>query len=466
MTKKRATRTWAWLGAGVVLATAGLAVVFVIGLPGCSDQESAAQAPSGKQSGSHAVSAAADQPVRVKVVHPTREHLKRVSTPQPAHVEPYEKTEIHAMVSGYLQMIAPALGPDRKPLLEKDGEPRSLDIGDRVKKDQVLAVVAVPQMKQELVQRAALVEKAQADLGQATAVVQAARAQIEETRSLLAQHDADVTYHKLEYDRFLDLFKREGVEGRVVEREEKLLRRAEAARAAAEKAIATAEKNVKVKQADEKAAEARLKVAETDLKYTEIMVDYATVKAPYDGVITRRLVDTGAFIQSATTGRVTPLFTLARVDRLRIVSQIPPAEAILIKVGQRASFQVKGSHHQPVAGKVVRLADALEGETRNMRIEVELDDPPPTLRPGMYGSSTFTLADIADAVTLPASALSAGGKPSVLTVEADRVVRREVEIGYNDGVRMQVTQGLTGAANVIADGKSTVREGQIVAIAP
>lgn len=477
---KCTTRTSACLGAGViVIATAGLAAFFMIGLSGCSNPESAAQVPAGKQSASLVTTADSDQPVRVKVMRPTREHLKRVSTPQPAHVEPYEKTEILAKVSGYLDAIAPHFAADGKPVLEKDGAPRPLDIGDRVKKGQVLAVLAVPEMKQELIQKAALVDKARADLGQAKAAVQAAealeaaaQAKVKESVSLVAKYDADVKYYDGEHKRYLSLYERNGVEGARVDKEANQLKAAEAALVAAKNAVLTAEANAKVDKAreiqaraDEKAADARLKVAEADFKHMEIMVDYASIKAPYDGILTRRLVDTGDFIQSAMTGKGTPLFSLARVDRLRIVSEVPEAEAGLVKVGQTAIFQLNASRGQPLTGKVARLADALDTGTRTMRIEVELDVSSPTLRPGMFGSGTITLADIRDALTLPASILVAGSKPSVLCVEGDRVVRREVEIGFNDGGRVQITRGLTAESKVIAHGKSSVREGQAVEIA-
>jgi len=458
------------------MSAVSVAFVLLAGLSGCSNQNTAAPAPAGKQAAAAVPSAGSDQPVRVKVVRPKREHLKRVSTPQPAHVEPYEKTDIHAVVSGYLEAIAPALRPDGKTILDKIGKPRLLDIGDRVKKGQVLAELSVPEMNQELVQKAALVEKARADVGQAKAASQAAeamaaavQAKVEEVASLAAKYDADVRYRKGEHQRYLGLFQQNAVQGDVVDKEANQLRAAEAAFAAAKNAVVTAQANTKVEQAkqiqaaaDEKAAEARLKVAQADLKHSEIMVDYATIKAPYDGVLTRRLVDTGAFIQSATTGKATPLFTLARVDRLRIVADIPEAETGLVKIGQPATFQLTASGGQLLTGKVVRLADALDSATRTMRVELELDVLPANLRPGMFGSGTITLADFPDALTLPASALATSGKPSVLCVQDGRAVRREIEIGYNDGIRMQITRGLTPEAQVIIDGKSSVREGQAV----
>ncbi|MCI0458885.1 MAG: efflux RND transporter periplasmic adaptor subunit [Gemmataceae bacterium] len=213
-------------------------------------------------------------------------------------------------------------------------------------------------------------------------------------------------------------------------------------------------------------ARARLQVAQANLDQTVIMLNFAAIKAPYDGIITRRLVNTGDLIQSAA-GKAQPLFTVARVDRLRIIADVPEAEAALVTVGQRAAFQVNAARGQPLIGRVVRAADALDQETRTMRTEVELDALTQGLRPGMFGSLTILLADVPDALMLPTSALlPAGGKPAVLVVEDGKAIRREVEVGLTEGGRVQVLRGLAGNEQVITDGKTAVRDGQAVQIAP
>src|SRR5262249_58412589 len=150
-------------------------------------------------------------------------------------------------------------------------------------------------------------------------------------------------------------------------------------------------------------------------------LNYATIKAPFTGLLTRRLVDTGTFVQSAATGKVEPLFTVARVDRLRIIAEITEAEANLIRLGQAATLQMNASGGQQLSGKVVRYADALDSDTRNMRTEVELHDPVKTLRPGMFGSVTIMLADSPNSLMLPTGApMPCRGKSAVL-ISHDRV---------------------------------------------
>lgn len=474
LTMKWTQRTIAWIATGIALTSgAGLAVVFLIGTLGCSGQQSAAQAQSGKPPASPAAISVSDQTMRVKVVRPMREKLKRQSTPQPAHVGPYEKTEIYARVAGYLDLFGQIKGAD--------GRMQPVDIGDRVAKDQVLAKLSVPEMDQERRHKAALVDQAragqaqeEASLAAAEAMVQAAKAKLEESTSHVARYEAELAFRKGEYDRYVALVKERAVRQELADEKLNQYRAAESAHKAAKAALATDHANIKVEEAksvkakaDVASAKARVTVAQAYLEQTTVMLNYATIKAPYDGVITRRFVDTGAFVQSAATGKAEPLFTLARVDRLRIIADIPEAEAGLVKLGQRATLLVNASRGQQLNGKVVRFADALDSGTRTMRTEVELDSPATILRPGTFGSITIVLADFPDALMLPISALvPGGGKPAVLVVEEGKARRRDVELGLNEGGRVQVIHGLTGNEQVIADGKTSVRDGQAVEIVP
>jgi len=452
--KRRVT----WVVAGLTLAVI-VGTTFV--LTGATKPGQAAFGQTNNTTTQQSTESANDaSTVRVNTIRPAREHLNRITT-QTAHVEPYETADLFARVAGYLQRI-------------------HVDIGDRVKKDQVLAELWVPEMEQERVQKETLKERSQAEVGQAEAalkvaeaMVTAAKAKTEEVSSLVAKYEADVTYHQGEYARYLQLFKDRALQKDVVDRELNQLRTAEASLMAAKAGVATTEAGAKVEQAkllqaqaDVASANARLKVAQADLEYAVIFLRYGKITAPYDGVITRRLVHPGAFIQSGTTGKADPLFTIARVDRMRIVTEIPETDSAWVKVGQLATLKVDAARGQQLPGKVARLADALDRKSRTMLVEVELDKPTDLLRSGMYGSVTITIANYPDALLLPATALLAGGgKPAVMISREGQAHRQEVKLGYNDGARVHVTGGLKGAEQVITDGKNTVREGQRVEIA-
>lgn len=160
-----------------------------------------------------------------------------------------------------------------------------------------------------------------------------------------------------------------------------------------------------------------------------------------------------------------PLFHLSNVDRVRIVFDMPEADSSWVKTGQPATFHVDALRGQQFQEKVTRFADALDTDSRTMRVEVALDSPSAGLRAGMYGSATITLLDHQDALLLPASVLvTGGGEPSVMCVNNGRAERRRVEIGQNDGIRMHVLQGIGDNDWIIAEGKDSVRDGQSVEV--
>jgi RND family efflux transporter MFP subunit len=300
----------------------------------------------------------------------------------------------------------------------------------------------------------------------------AAQAKIKEASLMVAKWEADVAYRKAEYQRYQRMLAERTTREDQVDEQLKQYRSAEAALAAAKAAVSSAEAAARAEharvakaKADVKSAEAKAKVARASLDQTAILLDYAKVRAQFDGVITRRRVDTGAFVQSAATGKAEPLFTLARVDRLRIRTEIPEGDSAWVKIGQPAILRVDAVRGQAFAAKVARFADALDLKTRTMQTELELDQPATSLRPGMFGEVTITLADYPDALLLPTAALlPAGGKAAVLVVGEGKARRREVEVGSNDGARVHITHGLTAEDEVITDGKNIVREGQEVTV--
>ncbi len=468
------SRTVGWTSAGVVLAAGGLLAVLFAGGSARESANPPAKASGDASPGKDAARSGGQRPQLVRAVRPQSRHLKRETT-QAAHVEAYEKVDVYAKASGYLEKFARVRGPGGT-----EGTERDLDLGDRVEKDQVLAELWVPEMEQERQQKVQLVEKASAEVVQAKAIqdsraamVIAAQAKVDQARAALKRYQAEVDFRRAQSERYRRLL-RDGTAN--PEQVDEVLKQHQVALAAldeGQKAVASAQANHGVEQAREaeaqadlKSAGARLKVAQADLKHTEVLLSYAKVRAPFAGVITRRLVDTGTFVQSAALGKPGPLFTLVRVDRLRVVTEVPETDSPWVEVGQPAVLQLNAARGHRFTGRVARLADALDPTSHTMTVEVELDDRDRKLRPGLYGEVTITLADYPNALTLPTSALvPAGGKPTVMIVK-DGVARScPVTLGINDGIQMQITGGLTGDELVITDGKDSVRDGQPVQLA-
>jgi membrane fusion protein (multidrug efflux system) len=178
-------------------------------------------------------------------------------------------------------------------------------------------------------------------------------------------------------------------------------------------------------------------------------------------LITRRRVHPGDFIRSAAENQPVPIVSLARVDRKRIVVEIPESEAGWVEIGQPATFRSNGLS---MDGRVVRIADALAPGTRTMRTEIRLERPE-KIRPGTYGQITIVLANYPDALLLPSVAvLHDGDRPAVMVAEDGKARRVEVEVGLDDGNQAQILGGIDSDTQVILDGNNAVRDGQPIEI--
>jgi HlyD family secretion protein len=305
---------------------------------------------------------------------------------QPAQILPYEQTEILAKASGFVSRV-------------------HVDIGDKVEKDQLLAELSIPEMDEERLIRVASVDQAaaavlqmQAAIAAAESLVEAASAKLGEAQASVAQFESDVDFRRGEYSRISQLVSKEALNQALLDEKQHQLRSAESALAAAKAAVASAGANVQVEQAQVQLAQANLahaeaqrKLAEADLRKTGVLMSYAQLRAPFAGMITCRSVDTGAFVASAVGNRSEPLFTLCRVDRLRIIVDIPESQAALIRIGQKATLVVDALKNEAFRGAVSRTAGVLDPRTRTLRVEAELDSPADELRPGMFGSLSIEL---------------------------------------------------------------------------
>jgi len=312
----------------------------------------------------------------------------RRSTSQPAQILPYEQTEILAKASGFVSRVR-------------------VDIGDIVEKDQVLTELWIPEMDQERLIRIASVEEAAAAVLQMRAAIAAAQAMVEaaaakqrEAQAGVAQYEADVDFRRSEHDRFVSLVGAKALHESLLDEKRKQLKSGESALLAAKAGVASAEATVQVEQARLKQAaanlahtEAKLRVAEADLKKTEVLMTYAQVRAPFAGTITRRRIDTGAFVASAANNSSESLFSLCMIDRLRITVDVPESEAALIRVGQLAELKVDALKGRSFPAVVKRTAGVLDPRTRTLRVEAELNTPALDLRPGMFGTLTITFEE-------------------------------------------------------------------------
>lgn len=291
-----------------------------------------------------------------------------------ASVEAFESTDLYAKDAGFLTEV-------------------KADIGDHVKQGQVLAVIDDPELLKQ-------VDSAKATLAARREMARAAEAAVEQSRKALdvvrsqqAGYAADLGLAEATLKRQEELFGSKAITNQQLDeaRAHTEVARAQAGVAGAK--VAGAEADVTAAQANLAVATAQIAVAEAEAARLETLLQYTKVTAPFDGVITRRMVNRGDLVQSGTSNRGTPLFTCQRIDTVRVFCDVPEVNAVGIEPGVAATVKLFGLNNQVINGKVTRVGTALSAATRTMRAEVDLPNPDEKLRPGMFAQVTLTVAE-------------------------------------------------------------------------
>lgn len=397
------------------------------------------------------------QTASVQTVKPTRRDLVQ-KFQQPGIVEAAASADLFSRISGYVDQV-------------------KVDIGDTVEAGDVILVVDVPELAQELALKEALVGQAEAELAQAQTTVESAEgaieihgSQMELVAAEIKKAGAERNFRQREFERFAALAADKSGSQQVAD--EKALNY-EAARAAYDSAMAKQaavrsdltilKAKLSSANADVRAKTAKVAVASADREKTRVLSEYAKLKAPYAGTITRRTVDPGEYVHSPNNDKATPLFTISRTESMTIIMRVPEKEVPFIKIGNPVQMQFDSLQGQVVPGAVTRMAKSLDEKSRTMRIEIDVKNPNGKLYPGMFGSVSLLLADVKDALVVPASALYGTGEGLfVVTVKNGTTQRKKVETGYDDGRNVQVVSGLSENEEVVVSNKGNLADGQSV----
>ena len=215
-------------------------------------------------------------------------------------------------------------------------------------------------------------------------------------------------------------------------------------------------------------AKSKVDVAKANLERTETLLGFANITAPFSGIITKRVVDPGAFIPAATSGssaQNAALFTLMDFSKVRVQAAIPEAEVPFIKTELPVRIGVEELKGPPFEGAITRYAHALDEATKTMLVEIELPNPTGDLRPGMYASVRIIVERKPDALLIPADALVVEKtRNSVFTVADNKAKRLIVKTGFNDGGWVEILEGVTLNQQVVLAGKQVLADGQPVTV--
>lgn len=308
----------------------------------------------------------------------------------PATVEALNAAKLHARAGGYVREWFH-------------------DIGDTVKKGEILASIDSPDLDQQLIQaRADLVRaKADADLADATAE----RWTVLAVKSYVSQQAKD--------EKVSDAASKHGL----------------------------------------------LKAAEANVARLEALSDYKNVVAPFDGVVTSRRVDVGDLVGTgATSARA--LFTVEDISKVRVYLRAPQDLTVGLKPGMKATLALPQFPGRQFDAELFSTSNALSEDSRSVLVQLQAANRDGKLWPGAYAEVTLHVPSRASILHVPSSALIFDGRGmQVAVVQDDRVVLKPVRLGRNFGDEVEILSGLQSEAEIVKNPPDTLKDGDEIQVA-
>jgi RND family efflux transporter MFP subunit len=299
---------------------------------------------------------------------------------------------------------------------------RNVDIGDRVKEGQLLVQITAPELDHQIAE-------AQATRGQ--------------TKASVDQTQANLDLARITWARDKPLIAREDLtqqQGSVDVQNLKAL-----------------EAGLVVAQANEAAQEAQIKVLNQQKAYQRVV-------APFDGVITQRNIDVGSLVQADTTSG-TFMFTIMQSNVIRTQVFVPQDQAFGLGPGVEAVVRVPEIPNRTFPGKVTRIAEALQPDTRTMLTEIDIPNPDGALAVGLYCTVELHIPRKTPSLLVPAEAIIFNRDGVLVAVVEDSIAHiRKVAVARDLGTTVEVRDGVKAGDQVILNPAVNLVEGSRVRI--
>jgi RND family efflux transporter MFP subunit len=315
----------------------------------------------------------------------------------PGEFLPYLIVSLHARVPGYIEKIL-------------------VDRASVVKQGQLLAELSAPEMAAHIAEAESKVQAAESDRLQAEAQLAALEATYARLKQAAATPGAIAGNELVQMEKQVD----------------------------AQRAL------IRSRQDSGRAATANLKALQE-------MQSYLRIIAPFDGVVTDRLVHPGALVGP---GADSPLFTIQQIAKLRLVVAVPEEIAGSIVPAARVEFHVPAFPERAYSGTVARSAHALDTKTRTMPVELDVTNSDGTLSPGMYPTVKWPVRRFHPALFVPASSVvTTTERTFVIRDRSGRAEWVDVRKGAADGDLIEVMGELHPGDKVVRRGTDELRDG-------
>jgi len=312
---------------------------------------------------------------------------------------------------------------------------------------------------QELDEKEADFDSAQANVAAAQADVESALADVDAAKHAIESREGDVSAAHAD-----------------VSAATEKVNAAESSVKSAQSTVEAMQASVQAGRANARAAQATIEASQATVRSYSSMIGFEQIKAPFNGVITARNVDTGALVNAGsgnsavdptTTVPRSGLFGIARTDMLRVQVQVPQSMVSMTKPGLRARVLIQEYPGRIFEGIVGKSSGALDASSRTLLTEIRVTNRDGALMPGMYAQVQFLAPQTRSILRIPANTLIVDGAGvRVATVDHDKHIHfRKVTVGRDYGKELEVTEGLVGNELLVTDPTDELTEGLAVRLA-
>ncbi len=215
-----------------------------------------------------------------------------------------------------------------------------------------------------------------------------------------------------------------------------------------------------VSEEELEAARHQLENAQVSLKEARLDLAYADVRAPISGVVMLRSVEMGDMV-----GLNQEIFALADLEPLLVRIQIPEKRMHQIRVGQEARIIIDSLPDTSFTGKVRMISPLVDRQSGTVKVTLETSAAG-LLKPGMFASVQIITAQHPRALIIPKKALVLEtDEDDVFALAENKARRARVKLGFVEGDRVEVLEGLAEGDQVITVGQEGLKDGQAVRIA-
>lgn len=218
-----------------------------------------------------------------------------------------------------------------------------------------------------------------------------------------------------------------------------------------------------VSRQDVDSRSAAVETSEANLRRLTSLKELQEVRAPFDGVITARNAEIGNLIG---TGGGLPLFTISQLDMLRVFIDVPQTYYQFVKTGQEATVRVPELRNRVFRGQVVRTSGTLRSQSRTLLTEIAIPNRDGQLVAGLYGQVNLEIRPDNAPIVIPANTLLIRPDgPQVAIVRPDGTIHFQlVSLGRDQGVTLEVLDGLTGTERLVINPNDRLKEGSVVRV--